>query len=957
MADQKHEVRVEERLKIKIGEAKNLPGRHPSGQRDVFCALTLDQEEIFRTTTVERTLNPFFGEEFQFEIPRKFRYLSVYVYDRDKTEKVIGKVAIKREDLTSYNNKDHWFPLKNVDCDSEVQGKCQIGVKLENNMESNGDDKVVVRLLECSDLTLKGGSCDPFATVTMVYSNGKQDSKRTKVKKKTNSPKFDETFTFELPNANGKQGQNHDRDTYHVQNSERDVEFSEVLVTLWHDSPGMSDNLFLGEVRIPVQFHVIQQYGVNNAWYYLQPRTNKNRNSSKSHSVNSTLKSTNNLNELGSIRLKMNYEADHVFPSQFYQPLRKILLESSSMKPITSSAAYILGEIVTSKMEAAQPLVRIMTHHGQIVSIIKALAKWEISKLTDANTIFRGNTLVSKMMDEVMQLAGSHYLRSTLKPSLEVILSEKKQCEIDPTRVKDTDQIEANLANLKEYVEKVFKSITSSALSCPTVICELFQVLKELAIERFPNNNEVRYSVISVFIFLRFFAPAILGPKLFDLTTSPIDQQTNRTLTLISKTMQSLGNLVSCKYKSSGLEQHKEKYMSQLLESFQTPSHIEAVRQFLELISATSRPNGQSCATYAPVVLKEGIMVKRAQGRKRFGRKNFKQRYFRLTTQDLSYSKAKGKEPLCCIPLSQILAVERLNEDSFKMKNMFQIIQSERRMLYVQANNCVEEKEWIDILTKICQTNTNRLERFHPSAFINGKWLCCNALQESAQGCQEVTRRERLEMTLDPDRELQRIHSIIICHIKRLETLINGCYFYNNESNSAPQCVVEDVSSYLHTLNELKNMSLTLEHEHRIYQRQLARETKYGSKQAPIGDNNYLLLATRSRLDPTVTLRNYDSWKIGSSSSMPAMTAVRSCSSFRNPKSDQESNVYTILKYDYSPSCHQYDPSVICQGASPAGDMTTSLSTDDSYGKRQSGKKDIHGKKSMDQVNERVWSS
>lgn len=86
------------------------------------------------------------------------------------------------------------------------------------------------------------------------------------------------------------------------------------------------------------------------------------------------------------------------------------------------------------------------------------------------------------------------------------------------------------------------------------------------------------------------------------------------------------------------------------------------------------------------------VMVKRAQGRKRFGRKNFKQRYFRLTTQELSYSKAKGKEPLCCIPLSQILAVERLNEDSFKMKNMFQIIQSERRMLYVQVCGMILSK-------------------------------------------------------------------------------------------------------------------------------------------------------------------------------------------------------------------------------------------------------------------------
>lgn len=36
------------------------------------------------------------------------------------------------------------------------------------------------------------------------------------------------------------------------------------------------------------------------------------------------------------------------------------------------------------------------------------------------------------------------------------------------------------------------------------------------------------------------------------------------------------------------------------------------------------------------------VMIKRAQGRKRFGRKNFKQRYFRLTTQDLTYSKTKG---------------------------------------------------------------------------------------------------------------------------------------------------------------------------------------------------------------------------------------------------------------------------------------------------------------------------
>lgn len=38
----------------------------------------------------------------------------------------------------------------------------------------------------------------------------------------------------------------------------------------------------------------------------------------------------------------------------------------------------------------------------------------------------------------------------------------------------------------------------------------------------FTDEREVRYSVISGFVFLRFFAPAILHPKLFDLTSEQI---------------------------------------------------------------------------------------------------------------------------------------------------------------------------------------------------------------------------------------------------------------------------------------------------------------------------------------------------------------------------------------------------------------------------------------------------
>nr|CAD7418113.1 unnamed protein product [Timema poppensis] len=459
------------------GEAKNLQCRSHGSveQRDVYCALSLDQEEIFRTTTVERTLSPFFGEEFQFEVPRKFRYLSLYLYDRDrhlKQDKVLGKVAIKREDLHLYHNKEHWFPIRAVDADSEVQGKAHIEVKFEpvlkgNNELDHHNNRMTVRLLECSDLTIKNGSCDPFAVVTMCYSNSRQEIRRTKVKKKTVSPHFDELLSFEgcpsveshpqsvglfqLPNS---RGQNHDRHTVYQLSPERDVEFSELRVALWHDAPGMADNVFLGEVKLPLRGQQQQQFAATNAWYFLQPRPIKNRPAKSPGSSGSGSSPGTHQDSLGSLRLNIHYTADHVFPGHMYEPLRALVLHSTQIQsrctqPITSSTAYILGEIVPSKVDAAQPLVRVFMHHGQLVPLIRSLAKWEISKVTDANTIFRGNTLVSKMMDEVMKLAGIHYLHNTLRGPLDLVFQERKPCEIDPTRVRDPNTIQDNLNNLK----------------------------------------------------------------------------------------------------------------------------------------------------------------------------------------------------------------------------------------------------------------------------------------------------------------------------------------------------------------------------------------------------------------------------------------------------------------------------------------------------------------------------
>lgn len=58
--------------------------------------------------------------------------------------------------------------------------------------------RLQVRLVECSDLTKKNNACDPYAIITAVYSNKKKITRRTKVRKKTIHPQFEEVAEFNL---------------------------------------------------------------------------------------------------------------------------------------------------------------------------------------------------------------------------------------------------------------------------------------------------------------------------------------------------------------------------------------------------------------------------------------------------------------------------------------------------------------------------------------------------------------------------------------------------------------------------------------------------------------------------------------------------------------------------------------------------------------------------------------
>uniref|UniRef100_A0A673M689 Ras GTPase-activating protein 2-like n=1 Tax=Sinocyclocheilus rhinocerous TaxID=307959 RepID=A0A673M689_9TELE len=712
---------------LSAGEAKNLgPSSGPNRLRDLctFCTISLDQEEVYRTKVYEKSVSPFYGEDFYFEIPRPFQCLSFYVYAKSMfqiRDLPVGKVAIRKEDLYKYCGKENWFQLQPVDPHSEVQGKVHLEMKLNELITENGSicQQLVVQIIACQGLPLiSGQNCDPYATVTLV------------------GPA---------------------RWVY------KHFEVILIVVELWNNG-NLAQDVFLGETRVSVK--ILRNDHIHRAWYLLQPKGNGTKSKP---------------DDLGSLRLKVTYTEDNVLPSACYTALRNLMLKSPDVKPISASAAHVLGDICRESVgyEALLPVVRLLLHHNRLLLFLTSVAALELENTQEANTIFRGNSLATRCIDDMMKIVGRSYLTVTLKPVLNEIFESNKTCEIDPVKLKEGDNVEVNKENLQGYVQKVFTSITQSSSSCPPLMCDVFRSLRQLASKHFPADPHVQYSAVSSFIFLRFFAVAVLSPHTFQLRSHHPDPEISRTLTLISKTIQSLG-------------------------SWGSLSKNKLVRQLLVIRCVHMIFNRE--------------VHKRAQGRKRIGKKNFKKRWLRVTNQELSYHKQKGKEALCVIPVKNILSVEKLEESAFNRKNMFQVIQSEKP-LYVQAGNCVETNSWIEVLSQVSRCNPGRLSTFHPSAYVGGSWLCCKEPNESTPGCKPCTATvlANIQLDIDCDRETERIFSFFSSNRSRLQKMEDACAgmsVYLGQQEECSAFTIQDPKETFRTIKELGEVLDDLQAHH-----------------------------------------------------------------------------------------------------------------------------------------------
>jgi hypothetical protein len=136
----------------------------------------------------------------------------------------------------------------------------------------------------------------------------------------------------------------------------------------------------------------------------------------------------------------------------------------------------------------------------------------------EANLLFRGNSLLTKALDLHMRRLGKEYLEETIGERIREIDESDPECEVDPARVPRTEDLDRNWRNLISLTTGVWKSIAMSVARCPPELRRIFRHVRACAEDRYGDFlRSVTYSSVSGFLFLRFFCPAILNPKLFGL--------------------------------------------------------------------------------------------------------------------------------------------------------------------------------------------------------------------------------------------------------------------------------------------------------------------------------------------------------------------------------------------------------------------------------------------------------
>jgi len=315
---------------------------------------------------------------------------------------------------------------------------------------------------------------------------------------------------------------------------------------------------------------------------------------------------------------------DQVIFGTFFQPVFKIKSKQDKALEelenlLTSDQDFLVATAIsrganrTYEENLARDYVYVFAAHNQCEDLIKAFIVQVLEVTEDPSTMFRANTVDSKMFKYFSLLVAAPYLWEVLAPfvweiqkqalvfDMEEEENEAEQgtegrsrsatssstgrkstrrvlvgMELDPTRMDEAADPKVNTLQLWLTAQKIFSSVTHSTSDMPKELADILVYVYQSVASRFSGEE---YKAMGGFLFLRYICPSLLAPHLYGLLESPPSPTAQRQLILVGKVLQNLAN--------NTLPGNKEDYMQRLNE-FITNNQSDLLDFYNQILSASN---------------------------------------------------------------------------------------------------------------------------------------------------------------------------------------------------------------------------------------------------------------------------------------------------------------------------------------------------------------------------------
>uniref|UniRef100_A0A2A4J833 Ras-GAP domain-containing protein n=1 Tax=Heliothis virescens TaxID=7102 RepID=A0A2A4J833_HELVI len=271
--------------------------------------------------------------------------------------------------------------------------------------------------------------------------------------------------------------------------------------------------------------------------------------------------------------------AETVLADRFEQLVQLVTMISDKGElPIAMALANVVS---TSQMdELARVFVTLFDAKHLLAPLLWNIFYREVEVSDCMQTLFRGNSLGSKIMAFCFKIYGYGYLQNLLEPLITALLDQADErgdisFEVDPARLDPNQDIEMNRSNLIDLTKEVFDRIVGSADKFPPQLRSMCHCLYQVLSKRFAQFPQTSVGAVGTVLFLRFINPAIVSPQEMGIVNRPVPPHVKRGLMLMSKILQNIANHV---------EFSKEQHMLPFNHFLR--AHFEAGRKFFIQIAS-----------------------------------------------------------------------------------------------------------------------------------------------------------------------------------------------------------------------------------------------------------------------------------------------------------------------------------------------------------------------------------